>query len=86
MGRRNLSACADRTLAEGLHAYAAQQAGIEVHMAAEWSDKWELIRALAQPIVNCEPGWELKVFEGPQAVIDIWTDSANAEDYEDTDY
>jgi hypothetical protein len=38
-------------LAEGLHAYAEEQADLERRISLSWTAKWKLARALAQPIL-----------------------------------
>ena len=41
----------DAPLAEGLHAYAAEQVDMERQIHLAWSAKWVRARALAQPII-----------------------------------
>ena len=41
-----------RTLMEGLHAYAGEQAGMELSIHAAWTAKWYDTRKLAQPLLK----------------------------------
>jgi hypothetical protein len=43
-------------LAEGLRAYAEQQADMERHIKVTWSTKWAPARELAQPIIQAAMG------------------------------
>lgn len=84
LGLRDLRANPDTTLAEGLHAYATEQAGIEVQIAADWSEKWSIVRGIAQAIIKEEPGWEIEVDHvRAETIIEVWLGDGDEGDEED---
>lgn len=87
LGRRVLGD-SDRPLMEGLHAYAAQQAGLEVQIVSDWSEKWGRTRAVAQPIIDEEQGWETAAdFVGEETTIEVWVGDGEGDvDAYDDDY
>lgn len=70
---RDLSADGDTTLAEGLHAYAAEQATLEQRIHQEWSELWRATRRVAQPIIDGDAEWELET-EGEKQTVEVWGD------------
>jgi hypothetical protein len=44
------------SLAEGLHAYAQEQADMERRICSSWTTKWARARALAEPILSAALG------------------------------
>lgn len=84
LGLRDLAADPDTSLAEGLHAYAAQQAGIEVQIVSDWTEKWKLTRSVAQPIIEEEPGWERDTdFVGAETTIEVSVGDGDGDEYDD---
>lgn len=70
---RDLHASPDTYLAEGLHAYAAEQATFEGELHSQWSKRWASARKVAQPIINGHGNWELDT-AGEAETIELWED------------
>lgn len=74
----------DRTLLEGLHVYAAWQAGIEAHIMSEWTEKWAIMRAAVQPIITEALGWEIDIkHPGTETTIEVWLGDGQEDEIED---
>lgn len=81
---RDLQARLDLTLAEGLHAYAAEQATFEGEIHSQWTKKWTAARNVAQPIINNDDNWQLDI-AGEAERIEVWEDE-EVEDVDVMDY
>lgn len=77
---RNLEGDPDATLAQGLYAYAAEQATFEGELHSQWSLKWATARRVALPIISGHANWELET-GGEAEIIELWDD----EEYEEVD-
>lgn len=82
---RSLTADHEKTLREGLHAYAEKQIAFERKMAQAWELKWRSIRVRAAPIIAGNvpldvEGTDEVEFAGESEVIEFYY-----EDYDDTE-
>lgn len=73
----------DRTLREGLAAYAEQQAQMERTLALDWEEKWRMVRARAVPIVEGNTPGESLEDDDNICTETIETIEWNDEDYDD---
>lgn len=77
------------TLAEGLSAYAQEQADLERRIAATWKVKWTSARQLAEPILREFWGWEPPVahqegIEGQPIIIELDIDDDDGSGHDNT--